>query len=143
MKSSMTVTDLSEWENKFFLEFFKMTAQVMAIGKNDEVALRLVKFINSFCTFSSSSESKDSTEEERGIFTRFMDNFIQCLLHGVEAKEKNVRHRACLLLDGSICAVDEMRNDLLELFVASYQKGCLIRRQSLELLQFRLYLVFK
>ena len=137
-----------EWENQFFVEFLKMTAVVLAANKNDEVVLRLIKFINSYCLFTSNSESNSQSMEEQEIHTRFMDNFIKCLLHGVESKEKNVRHRVCLLLDGSIGAVDEMRNDLLEFFVIKvagrlFDKEAIVRVaavQALSRLQVRLFI---
>ena len=105
------------WESAFFVEFFQIVAKVLDIRKNDEVALRLVKFINAFCAFSNSAEMSCTNAEEKGIHSRFMDNFIQCMLKGVEAKDKNVRYRICLLLAGCINAVDEMRSDLLDYFV--------------------------
>lgn len=110
--------DLHEWEANFFMEFFKITGIVLALKRSDDVAVRLIKFIHAFCMYSNSNcDNGKYAELGREMHGRLMENYIQCLLHGVEAKDKTVRHRVCLLLSGCIDAVDEIRDDLLSLFV--------------------------
>ena len=113
-----TESELCEWEAQFFMEFFKIVGIVLAVKKTDDAVQRIIKFVHAFCIHSNTQSSNaDSLAVERGIHARFLENFIQCLLHGVEAKDKMVRHRVCMLLNGCINAVDELRDDLLAIFV--------------------------
>jgi condensin complex subunit 3 len=121
-----------EWESQFFFEFFNCVAICLDLRKNEEIAQRLCKFINSYCLY---SKEKDTI----GIHSRFMDNLIACLLHGTEAKDKQIRQRSCILLGGTMAAVDELRSELLSLFISQlthrlYDKEQVVRAAALEAL---------
>ena len=100
---SLPPSQALEWESQFYYQFFNCVAICLDVRKNEEVAQRLCKFINTYCLY---SKERDSIE----VHSRFMDNLIACLLHGTEAKDRLVRQRACLLLAGTMGAVDELRN---------------------------------
>lgn len=128
----------AEWEKEFFQQFFKALGIVLAIKKHDEVVHKLIKFMITFFYYSYTFEREKNNGANIGDENphyRLISNMIACLLFGTEAKDKAVRQRVCMLLGGCISSVDELRTNLLEIFLAKltdrlYDKEHVVRIQA-------------
>lgn len=83
------------YEEGFGLKFIKLLNKILPLKKGEESGDRIAKFISAFIRDS----YKDANNEgEVEIIDKFVDNMLQHLLRGIQAKDRNVRYRVVQLL---------------------------------------------
>lgn len=102
--------------------FCRLINKVLVVKRSEPVGDRVVKFVAAFISSLQADFAKDDEEEDDdddqvmddNLFNRFVRMFINHLLRGVEARDKNVRYRVVQFLDFIMYALGEVDDELYE-----------------------------
>ena len=92
------------YEDAFNFWFDKLVTKILPLKKNEIIGDRIVKLVAAFIAslerelILAKKQNYKLTNDEEGIFSRFVDQFIRHVLRGVESPDKNVRFRVLQLL---------------------------------------------
>nr|5OQP_A Chain A, Condensin complex subunit 3 [Saccharomyces cerevisiae S288C] len=115
------------YEDAFNFWFDKLVTKILPLKKN-EIIDRIVKLVAAFIAslerelILAKKQNYKLTNDEEGIFSRFVDQFIRHVLRGVESPDKNVRFRVLQLLAVIMDNIGEIDESLFNLLILSLNK---------------------
>ncbi|ONH64661.1 Condensin complex subunit 3 [Cyberlindnera fabianii] len=111
-------------EESFNYYFCQVVNKVLVVKRTESAGDRIAKLVASFvqslqADFPGKEEEEEQDdeedeEEEDNIFTRFVKYFVDHLLRGIEAKDKNVRYRVIQFLDLTMGSLGEISDTQYE-----------------------------
>nr|5OQN_A Chain A, Condensin complex subunit 3 [Saccharomyces cerevisiae S288C]5OQO_A Chain A, Condensin complex subunit 3 [Saccharomyces cerevisiae S288C]5OQQ_A Chain A, Condensin complex subunit 3 [Saccharomyces cerevisiae S288C]5OQQ_B Chain B, Condensin complex subunit 3 [Saccharomyces cerevisiae S288C] len=116
------------YEDAFNFWFDKLVTKILPLKKNEIIGDRIVKLVAAFIAslerelILAKKQNYKLTNDEEGIFSRFVDQFIRHVLRGVESPDKNVRFRVLQLLAVIMDNIGEIDESLFNLLILSLNK---------------------
>ena len=116
------------YEDAFNFWFDKLVTKILPLKKNEIIGDRIVKLVAAFIAsldrelILAKKQDYQLTNDEEGIFSRFVDQFIRHILRGVESLDKNVRFRVLQLLAVIMDNIGEIDESLFNLLILSLNK---------------------
>ncbi|CAI4058875.1 hypothetical protein SKDZ_04G5270 [Saccharomyces kudriavzevii ZP591] len=116
------------YEDAFNFWFDKLVTKILPLKKNETIGDRIVKLVAAFIAsldrelILAKGQDYELSNDEEGVFSRFVDQFIRHVLRGAESPDKNVRFRVLQLLAVIMDNIGEIDESLFNLLILSLNK---------------------
>ena len=116
------------YEDAFNFWFNRLVTKILPLKKNEVIGDRIVKLVAAFIAsldrelILARKQDYELINDEEGVFSRFVDQFIRHVLRGAESSDKNVRFRVLQLLAVIMDNIGEIDESLFNLLILSLNK---------------------